>query len=136
MDAALRNLRTSRDAFDVMFKSMAVVLKTCVARSRVRYACASSGRLSLPGCGGCERHVEPHDVRLDAGRVGLDARMCIRRTLDGAGCQIHLPGVQRAYDRVAGNDAVAQRSSAVRTLVVDGQKAIPEIEDGDFAITD
>src|SRR6185369_3176640 len=50
--------------------------------------------------------------------------------------QIHLPGMQRTDDGLSGDDAVAQWSALVRTLVVDRQEAIAEVENGDLPSLD
>ena len=79
-----------------------------------------------------ERQSQPHDPVLDARRIRGDAGVLGSGPLDNARVEPHLPGVQRADDRVAGHDAIAQRSALVGALVVGRQKPIAKIEDGDL----
>jgi hypothetical protein len=50
---------------------------------------------------------------------------------DLAGIEINFPGMEWTDDRSAGDDAVGQRTAAMRALVFDGEESIAEIEDRD-----
>jgi hypothetical protein len=50
--------------------------------------------------------------------------------------EVDFPSVQRANNGSAGDDAVGQGPTAVRTFIFDGEKTIAEIEDGDVMAGD
>src|SRR6266850_5089224 len=81
---------------------------------------------------GLDRNHACFDFR----RIGADPVLLIGGPRDSAGFEIHFPLVQRADDGVACDDAVAERSALMRTLVVDGEKAIAEVENGDSLVAD
>jgi hypothetical protein len=45
------------------------------------------------------------------------------------GLKIDFPGMERAYDGPAGDNAVCQRPAAMRALVFHGEESITEVED-------
>src|SRR5207247_1931244 len=51
---------------------------------------------------------------------------------ESAGFQADSPRMERAHHRFAGHDSVGQRAALVRATVVDGEKAIAEVEEGDL----
>src|SRR6185312_8534989 len=80
--------------------------------------------------------VNRHDAVLDARRVRPHTVILFGGPGDGARLQIHLPRMERTDDGVAGHDAVAERTALMRAQVVDGEKAIAEVEDGDLPLAD
>ena len=73
----------------------------------------------------CRRQSDQHDPLLDSRRVSGDTViLSMRGALDLACLEVDLPGMQRADDRRAGDDAVAQRATFVRTLVVSGEELV------------
>src|ERR1043166_338057 len=77
-----------------------------------------------------------HAVVVDARGIGSDAFRLVDGSCDCAGFKVHFPRVQRTHHGVAGDDPVAERPALMRTLVVDGKKAITEVEDRDLLIAD
>jgi hypothetical protein len=53
-----------------------------------------------------------------------------------SGIEPHFPGVERADDRVAGDDAVTERAAFMRATVVGGEKTVAEVEDRDLTIAE
>src|SRR5579871_2679060 len=78
------------------------------------------------------------DVKINEDNSAFDARRKRGdrgrfRSADGhAGFEIETPSVERADNRGAGHDAIAQRSAFVRTFVADRQTAIFQTKDRDL----
>ncbi len=83
-----------------------------------------------------ERQLDEHDARLDPGGIAAHALAHAGRPHDCTGAQADLPGMERTDNRAVGDDPVGQRSSLVRTAVVDRCESISKIEDGDLAPAD
>src|SRR5689334_15873560 len=82
----------------------------------------------------CPSRLDRNDAVFDTRRVGLHTVAAIRRPRDSAGFEIHLPGMQRAHDGFARDDAVAERPALMRTLVVDCEEPVAEIENRDLPL--
>src|SRR5262245_32295632 len=93
---------------------------------------ASASRDLLDGHG----KAKHHDASLDARRIGANAGVGGRRALDGSGVEPHFPRVQRADHGVTGDDAVAQWSALMRTLVIRREKPVAEVEERNRAIAE
>src|SRR5687767_4370884 len=83
-----------------------------------------------------QRQFDHDDPVVDSRCISRDAFIVRGGALNRARVEPHLPRMQRADHRVARHDTVAERPAAVGALVVGGQEAIAEIEDGDLTSAD
>src|SRR5882762_1026526 len=78
------------------------------------------------------RRFQQQHTFVDARWKCAQANRGIRRLGDASAFKIDFPGVQRTYNGCSRNNPVRQRAAVVRATVIDRQKVIAQIEDGDL----
>src|SRR5579883_1525241 len=84
----------------------------------------------------CQRHFHHNHTPFNSGAKSLYACRHIGGALDAATGEIYLPGVKRAHNRRTGNNAIRQWTTLVRTMVVDRQETITQIENRNLSVVD